>query len=294
MLSPKELKEYEIEKPTQQVLIKPEEIEKPTQQVLIKPEEIEKPTQQVLIKPEENKEQPRSLLKPVTEPKAVATTPLESTPVETEEEPVVRTQAPTPLERAQNTINDCTPSIGLSLSSARRARGFDLLTVADQTRIPKSIIEVIEQSNFEKAPAPVYTRAYIKKLAEFYAIDTQVLVDQYNKMLEMQRRCTPVKTSHSNSKKKETASSVNLKPVITKTQGNEKLLKKITFIIAFVLITWLIVDCTGGKKSDVKKTVKPTTTVKTTPAIKLKDLTRYSRPTKLEVIKLDVPKNKIK
>ena len=273
LLSAKELRDYEVEKPMQNVLKQSKE------------------DNQVKI------ETKKTLLKPVpTELKTAVLTPQKPSPVSQEPEhkqvPVATPQ--TPLERAQSTINDYTPSIGLSLSSARRARGFELLTVAEQTRIPKSIIEIIEQSEFEKAPAPVFTRGHIKKLAEFYEIDAEILVDQYNQMLDKQRRSNPVKSSNTKPKKQERASSVNLKPMVAKTQSDGKLIKRSALIIGGILMTWLVVDCTGGKKSEVKKRDQTTITIKTVPVIKLKDLTRFSRPTELEIIKLNVPKNKIK
>jgi hypothetical protein len=199
------------------------------------------------------------------------------------------------LNRAQQTINDYTPSIGLSLSSARRARQFDLLVVAEETRIPKSIIENIEQGNFDKAPAPVYTRAYIKKLAEFYDIDHKILVEQYNEMLEIKRRSNPVKSAQKGPKKQNEAKSVNLQPVVTKVQGDGKLFKRIIYTLAFLLTTWIIVDCTGGKKPMIQKQVVNTgKTIKTVPVLKVQDLSKYTQSTQLGLLKLEVPKTKIK
>lgn len=253
---------------------------------------------------------------PVAEPEPVAETvfpSVESTqePVEliftpeslpeSEEEPVIVIQAKplpkkeeTPIERAQNAINDCTPSIGLSLSSARRGRQVDLQTVAEKTRIPKTIIENIEAGDFNKAPAPVYTRAYIKKLAEFYEVDAQALVDQYNHMLELQRRSKPVKTTTTTTKRQECVSSINLKPMISETKSNSKFIKRISLLITFLLVTWLVVNCTGGKKRKVQKKKASTEVIKTAPVISLKDLTNYAPESELETIILDVPKNKIK
>lgn len=263
--------------------------------------EVEKPTS-VLTPVSE----PKPLLKPVvpvpeTHAESVKEASIFENLPETNDEFVVVKQKPpvqkkeeTPMERAQNTINDCTPSIGLSLSSARRARQLELLTVAEQTRIPKGIIENIEAGDFEKAPAPVYTRAYIKKLAEFYEIDTKILVDQYNQMLEIQRRSKPVKTNTTNQKRQDCVSSVNLKPMVTKTQGDGKFIKRIALVVTLILITWLVIDCTGGKKPEVKKRERSATTIKTLPSITLKDLTKFSKATELETLKLNVPKNKIK
>ena len=206
-------------------------------------------------------------------------------------------QAPlTAVQKAYQSINNITPSIGLTLSSARKARGFDLIEVSDATRIRRDIIVFIETDQFEKAPAPVYTRAYIKKLAEHYEVDFKILVDQYDKRLELERRTTPIEKPHSQKNNNPKAiEPIKIKAELTRHKGKNKLLKPLVITVAVLFILLLVNDCSGGKSATQPKEGKETVSeVATVPSIEMKDLNKYIIKTELKHYKLEIPNTPIK
>jgi len=70
-------------------------------------------------------------------------------------------------------------TIGKILREERKKRGLTREEVYVATKISIMNIEAIEKGDFESLPHPVYTRAFIKRYAEFLEIDPSPLLEAY-------------------------------------------------------------------------------------------------------------------
>lgn len=100
----------------------------------------------------------------------------------------IRTAHPIPDDQVATNPH----SIGNKLRRARENAHLSILEVADNLKIRKDLIEALEQNHYEVLPAPVYTRAYIRKLTELFQADTEEFVQDYDQMLLSTRKATPV------------------------------------------------------------------------------------------------------
>ena len=62
-------------------------------------------------------------------------------------------------------------SVGQRLRVAREAKGLSLEDVAAQTRIPRRHLESLENSDWERLPAPTYTTGFAKSYASAVGLD---------------------------------------------------------------------------------------------------------------------------
>jgi cytoskeleton protein RodZ len=70
-------------------------------------------------------------------------------------------------------------SVGQILREAREAKGLTVAQVAEGTRSKSQVIQALEQDDFSKFPAPIYTRGFIKLYAEFLGLDAPELISLY-------------------------------------------------------------------------------------------------------------------
>jgi cytoskeleton protein RodZ len=70
------------------------------------------------------------------------------------------------------------PSVGERLRSAREEKGFSLEDIAAETRIPRRHLESLEESDWEKLPAPTYTVGFAKSYAGAVGLDRGEIGDQ--------------------------------------------------------------------------------------------------------------------
>lgn len=63
------------------------------------------------------------------------------------------------------------PTVGEQLRAAREAKGFSLDDVAAQTRIPRRHLESLENSEWDRLPAPTYTIGFAKSYASAVGLD---------------------------------------------------------------------------------------------------------------------------
>lgn len=70
------------------------------------------------------------------------------------------------------------PDIGSTLRQARIRRGQSLEVVAQQTRIPKKMLEALETNRFEEFPAMVYLRGFLKNYCDHLDVDFEPLWTQ--------------------------------------------------------------------------------------------------------------------
>lgn len=207
------------------------------------------------------------------------------------------------LKQAEKRINNISFSIGHALEQARKLKGLELKDVAETTRIRLDIIVSIEKDDFDSAPAPVYTRGYIKKLADLYGTDGVVLVEHYNNMIAGLRKKKPVDSPKKDIPKViddlasefSSISPAGVQPTVVSQRTSGSVVKKVVIVIIIIVSIIILKDLFSGNESEneikvpeVKKETVVTTGVK--PAIEIADLLRYSNPPKIETLKLDVPK----
>ena len=69
-------------------------------------------------------------------------------------------------------------SIGQRLRSAREEKGLTLEDIAAQTRIPRRHLESLENSDWERLPAPTYTTGFAKSYAAAVGLDRSEIAEQ--------------------------------------------------------------------------------------------------------------------
>ena len=85
-------------------------------------------------------------------------------------------------EPAVEPMDDIEPaeaaSVGQRLRSAREEKGLTLEDVAAQTRIPRRHLESLENSDWERLPAPTYTAGFAKSYATSVGLDRSEIYEQ--------------------------------------------------------------------------------------------------------------------
>lgn len=71
-------------------------------------------------------------------------------------------------------------SPGNKLREARTARSLSLEDIANVTRIPRSSLEHIEEGRFERLPAPVFVRGFIRNYARAVGLEPAAVVRLYD------------------------------------------------------------------------------------------------------------------
>jgi hypothetical protein len=72
-------------------------------------------------------------------------------------------------------------TLGEYLASVRKQLDLDVRAVSNMTQIKPEYLEGLEAGSYEKLPADVYVRGFLKSLANFYHIKEKILIDQYEK-----------------------------------------------------------------------------------------------------------------
>lgn len=72
-------------------------------------------------------------------------------------------------------------TLGDFLASYRKKLNLDIKTVSMLTQIKPTYIENLEAGNWMKLPAEVYTKGFLKQLAEIYHLPEDALIEQYQK-----------------------------------------------------------------------------------------------------------------
>ena len=67
------------------------------------------------------------------------------------------------------------------LVEIRKERNIDLDTLSDKTKITKKYLVHLEEGELNKLPAEIYVKGFLKKIADFYNIDSQELLRLYGK-----------------------------------------------------------------------------------------------------------------
>ncbi len=89
------------------------------------------------------------------------------------------------------------------LKSARESFSYDLNHVAKITNISPKFVEFLEAGYYHRLPADVYVYGFLRKLAELYRTDAELLIFQYKKergVHEQLNKKIPVYKSYTDSK----------------------------------------------------------------------------------------------
>jgi len=68
---------------------------------------------------------------------------------------------------------------GELVQAAREARGSSLDDLAAETRIPRRMLQAIEQDDFAALSGPLYVRSFLKTLADELELDAALLLERY-------------------------------------------------------------------------------------------------------------------
>ncbi|MBU3924815.1 helix-turn-helix domain-containing protein [Patescibacteria group bacterium] len=67
------------------------------------------------------------------------------------------------------------------LAEMRKKYNLGMDFISDKTKIPKKYLAYLEEERFDKLPAEVYVKGFLKKIAEFYELDPKSFVLLYEK-----------------------------------------------------------------------------------------------------------------
>jgi cytoskeleton protein RodZ len=75
-------------------------------------------------------------------------------------------------------------SIGEALRSERVRRHLDIPGVSRELKIPAKFLEAIEQEQFEKLPAAVFAKSFVRQYARYLGLQEEDLVNSLQRLLE--------------------------------------------------------------------------------------------------------------
>lgn len=74
-------------------------------------------------------------------------------------------------------------TLGQVMLDARGARNLSLLQVSQATKIPKDLLEDLENEAYHELPVPVYCRSYIRQLCRLYHLAPEPCLDEYERIV---------------------------------------------------------------------------------------------------------------
>jgi len=77
---------------------------------------------------------------------------------------------------------------GKTLKQVRERMGVELQTISKETKISMKILEWIEEEAFEKLPALVYLRGFLKSYAQSLGVDPQKVVEEYIRFVDESKK----------------------------------------------------------------------------------------------------------
>lgn len=83
-------------------------------------------------------------------------------------------------------------TLGSLLQSARLQRHLSLEEIAQRTFIRQHYLQALEDNQFDRLPAPVYTSGYIRQVARLLGLDDAPLIQQYQQNRQQQLSEGPV------------------------------------------------------------------------------------------------------
>jgi flagellar biosynthesis protein FlhG len=77
---------------------------------------------------------------------------------------------------------------GRTLKQVRERMDVELQTISKETKISIKILEAIEEETFEKLPALVYLKGFLKSYAQSLGLDPQKVIDDYIRFMEESKK----------------------------------------------------------------------------------------------------------
>ena len=77
---------------------------------------------------------------------------------------------------------------GKTLKQVRERMGVELWAVSKETKISMKILEWIEEEAFEKLPAMVYLKGFLKSYAQSLGLDPQGVIEEYIRSMEESKK----------------------------------------------------------------------------------------------------------
>ena len=81
--------------------------------------------------------------------------------------------------RPTGAMKDPNMDVGATLQRARTRRGLTVEQLARSTKISRSTLEALENNDFDRLPAAVYTRGFLRTYAREVDLDPEETVEQY-------------------------------------------------------------------------------------------------------------------
>ena len=82
-------------------------------------------------------------------------------------------------DKAKNEARPTGIGPGERLQAARIQKGLSLADVASRMHLSASILEAIEENNFEEITAPIFVKGYLRHYARIVALDEDDMIQQY-------------------------------------------------------------------------------------------------------------------
>ena len=77
---------------------------------------------------------------------------------------------------------------GKTLKQVRERMGVEIQTISKETKINIKILEWIEEEAFERLPALVYLRGFLKSYAQSLGLDSQKVIEEYLRFMEESKK----------------------------------------------------------------------------------------------------------
>ncbi len=125
--------------------------------------------------------------------------------------------------------------VGDIIHKARIAKDVSIQTIAQELKLNPDYISGIEESNYSKLPAVAYVRVYIKSISKFLGLNSELLLDQFSREMN-------IETTDPERERRDTIS--------VKVQGSKKnnpFLPLVYITVSIVLIALLLSN--GKRKS---------------------------------------------
>lgn len=72
------------------------------------------------------------------------------------------------------------PGPGQLLQQARIRKELSIEDISSRLRLAKDVIDALENDKYDKLPAPIFVRGYMKSYASFVGVDSNQVIDRYN------------------------------------------------------------------------------------------------------------------
>ncbi|MDX1632091.1 MAG: helix-turn-helix domain-containing protein [Thermoanaerobaculia bacterium] len=93
-------------------------------------------------------------------------------------------ESDTPVRAPWNREGGDATSFGEWLRQQREIRGLSLREIVDSTKISMRYLEALESDRFERLPAPIFARGFLRQYAQYVGLDSDEVVNFYLQVSE--------------------------------------------------------------------------------------------------------------